>query len=119
MTVAGTNLSSWNTLVMPTFLPIIPLLISTTNLQLDLDIHTLRQVKAHERLGYLWSGIGYLDQPLVNTHLKLLTRLFVHMWRPEHRDMLFSVGSGIGPETRAPACWMISTIFPAQMSSVL
>src|SRR5450759_5295502 len=86
MTVAGTNLSSWNTLVMPIFLPIIPLLISATSLQLDLDIHALRKVKAHERLGYLGSGIGYLDQPLVNAHLELLTRFLVDVWRPKHRE---------------------------------
>src|SRR5690606_4544062 len=99
MTVTGTNRpSSSNSWVIPSLRPIRPLTgIVATSLapgsnkaappgsQLDLDVHTRRQVQTHEGVDRLRRRVEDVDQALVGPHLELLADVLLAVGRHQHR----------------------------------
>src|SRR5690606_40916177 len=98
MTVTGVTVpSSAKSCVIPTFLPIIPLIIILYDkLQfvglikqtkvcltlilskcLDLDIDARRKIQLHQRVDRFRRRIENVHKPLVRTYLELLTRFFI------------------------------------------
>src|SRR6188474_55997 len=87
ITVTGTALpSSAKTRVMPSFRPMSPLVIAL--LDLDLDVHTGREIELGERVHRLRTRIGDVEQALVRAQLELLAALLVDMRAAEHRPPL-------------------------------
>src|SRR5213596_720874 len=96
MTVTGTCVpSASNTRVMPSFLPINPVI--GLSLHLDLDVHAGRQIELGQGIDGLGSRIQDVDQPLVRLELELLTALLVDVGAPEHRPQLPLGGQRNGP----------------------
>ena len=60
-------------------------------------------------------GVDDVDQTLVSTHFEVLTAVLVLVRRADDA-VFFSVGSGTGPTTVAPARVTVSTIFRAEES---
>src|SRR6188768_1018077 len=87
ITVTGTALpSSAKTRVMPSFRPMSPLVIAL--LDLDLDVHTGREIELGERVHRLRTRIGDVEQALVRAQLELLAALLVDVRAAEHRPPL-------------------------------
>src|SRR5687767_5550631 len=86
MTVTGTccpcSLKIW---VMPSFLPMIPMLMS---LDLDFDVNARGQIELRQRVHRLCAGIEDIDDALVRLQLELLTRLLVDVRRAKHGPAL-------------------------------
>src|SRR2546425_757458 len=88
ITVTGTWApSASNTRVMPSFLPISPLM---SLLDLDLHVHAGRQIELRQRVHRLGARIENVDQPLVGLQLELLAALLVDVRAAEHRPQLRS-----------------------------
>jgi len=73
VTAVTTPVSWSNSWVMPSFLPMMPLLTCPSSLQLDLDVDTGRQVESHQRVDGLRRGVEDVDEPLVRADLEVLT----------------------------------------------
>src|SRR5215472_12909061 len=78
---------------MPSFVPSTPrtflatppcLVMSAQSSQLDLDVDTSRHVKPHQGVNRLRCRVDDVDQPLVRSHLEVLTRVLVLVRRPNH-----------------------------------
>src|SRR4051794_35088624 len=84
MTVTGVTTpdSGSNSCVMPSFVPMMPLLMSS--LQLDLDVDAGRQVEAHQRVDRLGRRLVDVDQPLVRADLEVLARVLVLEGTADH-----------------------------------
>src|SRR6478609_1826893 len=88
MTVTGTTLLfSSQTWVMPSLVPSSPFtlrskVMSSTS-ELDLDVHTGRQVETHQRVNRLRSGVDDVDEALVGAHLKVLAGVLVLVGRAD------------------------------------
>src|SRR2546427_12436985 len=88
ITVTGTWApSASNTRVMPSFLPISPLM---SLLDLDLHVHAGRQIELRQRVHRLGARIENVDQPLVGLQLELLAALLVDVRSEEHTSELQS-----------------------------
>src|SRR3989441_875333 len=86
ITVTGTWApSASNTRVMPSFLPISPLM---SLLDLDLHVHAGRHIELRQRVHRLGARIENVDQPLVGLQLELLAALLVDVRAAEHRPQL-------------------------------
>src|SRR3954466_14358122 len=87
--------SASKTCVMPSFLPSSP---ATTSDELDLDVHTGRQVieplQGVHRLG---GGLQDVDQPLVGADLEVLARVLVLERAANHAVDVLLGGQGHGP----------------------
>src|SRR5688572_30697981 len=71
--------------VIPSFLPMIPIM---SSLDLDLDVHPGGQIELRQRIHRLRTRIENVDDALMRLELELLTRLLVHVRRPQHRPAL-------------------------------
>src|SRR5712691_4743722 len=102
MIVTGTCVpSASNTRVMPSFLPISPV-IGLSLLHLDLDVHAGRQIELGQGIDGLGPGIQNVDQPLVRLELELLAALLVDVRAAEHCPELPLGGQGDGPRDLRP-----------------
>src|ERR1700693_3163885 len=75
--------------VMPSFLPMIPIIESSIRsgrwlLDLDLDVDAGREIELGKRVDCCRARIQDVDQPLVRLELELLTGLLVDVRRTEH-----------------------------------
>src|SRR5439155_1439808 len=88
MTVTGTCVpSASNTRVMPSFLPIKPV-IDLSSLHLDLDVHAGRQIELGQGIDGLGPRIQDVDQPLVRLQLELHLRVVPrHHHLPPRRQL--------------------------------
>src|SRR3954449_12296057 len=88
MTVTGTTLLlSSQTWVMPSLVPSSPFtlrskVMSSTS-ELDLDVHTGRQVETHQRVNRLRGGVDDVDEALVGAHLEVLAGVLVLVRRAD------------------------------------
>src|SRR5947207_1510631 len=79
---------------MPSFLPINPSLPSLPwampcpSLQLDLDVDARGEIELAERVDRLLRGLEDVEQPLVGSHLELLTGFLVDVRRAVDRESL-------------------------------
>src|SRR3989475_12569294 len=88
MIVTGTCVpSASNTRVMPSFLPINPV-IGLSSLHLDLDVHAGRKIELGQGVDGLGPRIQDVDQPLVRLELELLAALLVDVRAAQHRPEL-------------------------------
>jgi len=83
----------------------------------NLDVHTCRQIQLHQRIDRLRRRIENVHQAFVRSDLKLLTRLLIDVRRAQHGPLFFTVGKGIGPATRAPVRFAVSTISAVDWSN--
>src|SRR5258708_26747287 len=92
-TVTGTcSPASVKTRVIPTFCAITPeRIVSSSALELDLDIDAGRKIELHQRVDRLGRRINDGEQPLVGSHLKLLAALLVDVGRAVHGEF-FDLG---------------------------
>ena len=99
--------------------PIIAVIISSYSLslrlppellKLDFDIDPGGEVQFHKGVDRLLGRIQNVDQTLVDSYLELLSRLLVDVRRTRTVYRLIFVGSGIGPATRAPVFFAVTTI---------
>src|SRR6266852_718565 len=92
-TVTGTcSPASVKMRVIPTFCAITPeRIVSSSALELDLDIDAGRKIELHQRIDRLGRRINDVEQPLVGSHLKLLAALLVDVRRAVHGEF-FDLG---------------------------
>lgn len=85
-------------------------------LQLDLDVHASGELEAHQSLDRLVGRLQNVDQTLMSAALELLAAILVLVGSAQNGDDLTIGGQGMGPDTRAPVCFAVSTIFSAAAS---
>ena len=76
----------------------------------DVDVHAGRHVELTELVDGLSIRLNDFNQTLVRADFKLVHRLFVDVGRTVHRETLNGGRQRIGPETRAPVRFAVSTI---------
>ena len=77
---------------------------------LDLNVNAGGQIQLHQRIHRLRRRVENVHQPLVRADLKLLARLLSTCGERSTVHLFFTVGKGIGPATRAPVRFAVSTI---------
>ena len=86
-------------------------------LQLDLDVHASGELEAHQSLDRLVGRLQNVDQTLMSAALELLAAILVLVGSAQNGNDLTIGGQGDGgPDTRAPVCFAVSTIFSAAAS---
>src|SRR4051812_3703810 len=67
--------------VIPSFLAITPVRMAITPLELDLDVHTGREVELHQRVHGLRGGVDDVEHALVRADFELLAALLIDVRR--------------------------------------
>src|SRR3989449_940636 len=96
ITVTGTAApSASKTRVMPSFLPISPVMVPLFNFYLHIDAGG--EIQLRQRIDRLGARVHDVDQPLVGLQLELLAALLVDVRAAEHRPQLPLRGQRDGP----------------------
>ena len=90
-----------------------------SSLQLDLHIHSGRQIKLHERVDRFIGRVDNVHQTLVGTNLHLIATGFIDMGRTQDVKTPDASRQGHRPLTMAPVRLAVSTISAADWSMSL